>query len=166
MRIGIRIGIDNIFYHTIPPSATESGTFAFSFFCRLDLSVRNRYAESKNKRRAVSACSGTPSPCRRARTPILPLRSRTIRSRRGSKRAARHISGGAPSFTTATSGFLKRTEGSSSGSSARDSRGTVYLFAVNRAHAEDDRMIPPDKAAELVCYGRLELKKPVPLPMD
>ena len=23
-----------------------------------------------------------------------------------------------------------------------DSRGTVYLFAVNRAHAEDDRMIP------------------------
>ena len=47
-----------------------------------------------------------------------------------------------------------------------DSRGTVYLFAVNRAHAEDDRMIPPDKAAELVCYGRLELKKPIPLPMD
>lgn len=44
--------------------------------------------------------------------------------------------------------------------------GTVYLFAVNRAHAEDDRMIPPDKAAELVCYGRLELKKPIPLPMD
>ena len=26
-----------------------------------------------------------------------------------------------------------------------DSRGTVYLFAVNRAHAEDDRMIQPDK---------------------
>lgn len=47
-----------------------------------------------------------------------------------------------------------------------DSRGTVYLFAVNHAHAEDDRMIPPDKAAELVCYGRLELKKPIPLPMD
>lgn len=47
-----------------------------------------------------------------------------------------------------------------------DSRGAVYLFAVNRAHAEDDRMIPPDKAAELVCYGRLELKKPIPLPMD
>ena len=47
-----------------------------------------------------------------------------------------------------------------------DSRGTVYLFAVNRAHAGDDRMIPPDKAAELVCYGRLELKKPIPLPMD
>ncbi len=40
------------------------------------------------------------------------------------------------------------------------------FFAVNRAHAEDDRMIPPDKAAELVCYGRLELKKPIPLPMD
>ena len=47
-----------------------------------------------------------------------------------------------------------------------DSRGAVYLFAVNRAHAEDDCMIPTDKAAELVCYGRLELKKRVPLPMD
>lgn len=47
-----------------------------------------------------------------------------------------------------------------------DCRGTVYLFAVNRAHAQDDCMIPPDKAASLVCYGRLELKKPIPLPMD
>ena len=47
-----------------------------------------------------------------------------------------------------------------------DCRGTVYLFAVNRAHAQDDCMIPPDKSAELVCYGRLELKKPIPLPMD
>ena len=47
-----------------------------------------------------------------------------------------------------------------------DSRGAVYLFAVNRAHAADDRMIPPEKAASLVCYGRLELKKPIPLPMD
>lgn len=83
-----------------------------------------------------------------------------------SKRAARHISGGAPSFTTATSGFLKRTEGSSSGSSAPTAAARCISFAVNRAHAEDDRMIPPDKAAELVCYGRLELKKPIPLPMD
>ena len=47
-----------------------------------------------------------------------------------------------------------------------DCRGAVYLFAVNRAYAQDDCMIPPDKAAELVCYGRLELKKPIPLPMD
>ena len=47
-----------------------------------------------------------------------------------------------------------------------DSRGAVYLFAVNRAHAEDDRVIAPEKAASLVCYGRLELKKPIPLPMD
>lgn len=82
------------------------------------------------------------------------------------KKAARHISGGAPSFTTATSGFLKRTGGIVFRQFCADSRGTVYLFAVNRAHAEDDRMIPPDKAAELVCYGRLELKKPIPLPMD
>ena len=47
-----------------------------------------------------------------------------------------------------------------------DCRGAVYLFAVNRAHAQDDCMIPPDKAASLVCYVRLELKKPIPLPMD
>lgn len=35
-----------------------------------------------------------------------------------------------------------------------DSRGTVYLFAVNRAHAEDDRMIPPDQS------GRARLLRP------
>lgn len=47
-----------------------------------------------------------------------------------------------------------------------DSRGAVYLFAVNRAHAEDDRMIPPEKAAALVCYGRAVLRRRIPLPMD
>lgn len=46
-----------------------------------------------------------------------------------------------------------------------DSRGAVYLFAVNRRRAEDDRMIPPPESRSLVCYGRLLLKKPVPLPM-
>ena len=43
------IRIDNIFYHTVPSTATESAIFAFSFFCRLDLSVRDRYAEGKIK---------------------------------------------------------------------------------------------------------------------
>lgn len=47
-----------------------------------------------------------------------------------------------------------------------DSRGAVYLFAVNRAHAADDRMIAPERAAALVCYGRVARKKTIPLPMD
>lgn len=47
-----------------------------------------------------------------------------------------------------------------------DSRGAVYLFAVNRAYASDDRVILPPESRSLVCYGRLELKKPIPLPAD
>ena len=47
-----------------------------------------------------------------------------------------------------------------------DSRGAVYLFAVNRSRAADDRVIAPEKAASLVCYGRVVRKKPIPLPMD
>ena len=47
-----------------------------------------------------------------------------------------------------------------------DSRGAVYLFAVNRRCAEYDRVILPPESRSLVCYGRLLLKKPVPLPTD
>lgn len=47
-----------------------------------------------------------------------------------------------------------------------DSRGAVYLFAVNRSHAPDDRVIAPEKAAALVCYGRAVLRRRIPLPMD
>ena len=47
-----------------------------------------------------------------------------------------------------------------------DSRGAAYLFAVNRAHAADDRMILPPGSRGLVCYGRVALKKRIPLPMD
>ena len=47
-----------------------------------------------------------------------------------------------------------------------DSRGAVYLFAVNRGHAPDDRVIAPEKASALVCYGRAVLRRRIPLPMD
>ena len=47
-----------------------------------------------------------------------------------------------------------------------DSRGAVYLFAVNRSHAPDDRVIAPEKASALVCYGRAVLRRRIPLPMD
>ena len=42
-----------------------------------------------------------------------------------------------------------------------DSRGAVYLFAVNRS-----RVIAPEKASALVCYGRAVLRRRIPLPMD
>lgn len=47
-----------------------------------------------------------------------------------------------------------------------DSRGAASLFAVNRAHAEDDREIAPEKASAIVCYGRVVRHTPIPLPMD
>lgn len=162
----MRIGIDNIFYHTIPPSATESATFAFSFFCRLDLSVRNRYAESKNKRRAVSACSGTSSPCRRARDADFAVAVTDDSLAPWIKKGGTAYLRRRTELYDGDIGLFETDGGIVFRQFCADSRGTVYLFAVNRAHAEDDRMIPPDKAAELVCYGRLELKKPIPLPMD
>jgi phage repressor protein C with HTH and peptisase S24 domain len=162
----MRIAIDNIFYHTIPPSATESATFAFSFFCRLDLSVRNRYAESENKRKAetrmlwdsIPVPKGTDADFAVAVTDdsLAPWikKGGTVYLRRRTELYDGDI------------GLFETDGGIVFRQFCADSRGTVYLFAVNRAHAEDDRMIPPDKAAELVCYGRLELKKPIPLPMD
>ena len=47
----------------------------------------------------------------------------------------------------------------------QDSRGTVYLFSLDRTRAQDDLMFPP--GSELpVCYGKLLLKKVPPLPGD
>ena len=48
----------------------------------------------------------------------------------------------------------------------RDSQGNVYLFAVNRAHREADLILSPEKAAEVICYGRLVTDRPIPLPDD
>ena len=47
----------------------------------------------------------------------------------------------------------------------RDSEGNVYLFAVNRQYAAEDRMIPA-RGRLPVCYGRLVLPRPIPLPSD
>jgi len=48
----------------------------------------------------------------------------------------------------------------------RDSQGNVYLFSVNRAERDKDLSVPASRAGEIVCYGRLELKERIPLPMD
>ena len=48
----------------------------------------------------------------------------------------------------------------------RDSQGTFYLFAVNRAMRSDDLFIPARRAAGLVCYGKVILPRPIPLPDD
>lgn len=47
-----------------------------------------------------------------------------------------------------------------------DSFGTVYLFAVNRAERDRDRLFSGKDAKELICYGRAELTRQLPLPMD
>ena len=48
----------------------------------------------------------------------------------------------------------------------RDSQGNVYLFSVNRAQRDKDLSIPASRAGKITCYGRLELKERIPLPMD
>ena len=48
----------------------------------------------------------------------------------------------------------------------RDSQGNVYLFAVNRRHRDQDLTIPRSRAKDLICYGKLLLTPPIPLPLD
>ena len=46
-----------------------------------------------------------------------------------------------------------------------DSEGTLYLFSLDRSRSGDDLRI--SKAGEKpVCYGKLVLTRPIPLPMD
>ena len=47
-----------------------------------------------------------------------------------------------------------------------DSRGAVYLFAVNRSYAALDCVLSPEKADDLICYGRAALSMHIPLPTD
>ena len=47
-----------------------------------------------------------------------------------------------------------------------DSFGTVYLFAVDRKKSEEDRVFSCAEAEELVCYGKVVLSSPLPLPSD
>lgn len=47
----------------------------------------------------------------------------------------------------------------------RDSRGTAYLFALDRTKKREDLSFPP--GAELpVCFGKVLLSRPPELPMD
>ena len=47
----------------------------------------------------------------------------------------------------------------------QDSAGNSYLFSLDRARAEDDLMIRPGGEMP-ICYGRVVLSRPIPLPMD
>ena len=46
---------------------------------------------------------------------------------------------------------------------SRDSRGTVYLFSLNRKRADADVVLPPDSGRTLVCFGRV-MSRGYPLP--
>lgn len=48
----------------------------------------------------------------------------------------------------------------------QDSQGTVYLFSVNRKYRRLDRAVPAAETEDLVCYGKLILPRPIPLPND
>ena len=47
----------------------------------------------------------------------------------------------------------------------QDSVGNVYLFSLDRSRRGEDLLIPHG-GQRPVCYGKLLLDKPVPLPMD
>ena len=63
-------------------------------------------------------------------------------------------------------GLFRTRDGMAFRQFCRDSQGNIYLFAVNRRHRAQDRTIPHKLAGKLVCYGKLILSPPVPLPMD
>ena len=46
-----------------------------------------------------------------------------------------------------------------------DSEGIIYLFCPDRSRRRYDLRIPAG-GEKPVCYGKLVLKKPIPLPMD
>lgn len=46
----------------------------------------------------------------------------------------------------------------------RDATGTVYLFSLNRKYAGDDAVLHAEDAHTLICFGRVLLGKPFPLP--
>lgn len=48
----------------------------------------------------------------------------------------------------------------------QDSQGNVYLFAVNRRRRTLDRTIPRERTTDLICYGKLLISEPIPLPLD
>ena len=47
----------------------------------------------------------------------------------------------------------------------RDSEGIIYLFSLDRSRSDGDLRIPA-AGEKPVCYGKVILKKPIPLPMD
>ena len=47
----------------------------------------------------------------------------------------------------------------------RDSEGIIYLFCLDRSMRHLDLRIPAG-GEKPVCYGKLVLKRPIPLPMD
>lgn len=47
----------------------------------------------------------------------------------------------------------------------QDSRGNVYLFQPDRRRKDEDLFFPADGPMP-VCYGRVCLDKPIPLPAD
>ena len=47
----------------------------------------------------------------------------------------------------------------------QDSQGNIYLFSPDRSRKESDLVIPAD-APRPVCYGKVLLNTPVPLPED
>ena len=62
-------------------------------------------------------------------------------------------------------GLFRAGEGMVFRQFCRDVRGSVYLFCLDRTKKDGD-LIFPAQAQMPVCYGKLLLDKPIPLPMD
>ena len=62
-------------------------------------------------------------------------------------------------------GLFYTREGMSFRQYCADSEGIIYLFCPDRSRRRYDLRIPAG-GEKPVCYGKLVLKKPIPLPMD
>ena len=63
-------------------------------------------------------------------------------------------------------GLFRASEGMVFRQFCADSQGNCYLFAVNRDRRSEDLVIPAKRFRDLVCYGKVILPRPLPLPDD
>ncbi len=62
-------------------------------------------------------------------------------------------------------GLFYTADGMSFRQFCQDSEGNIYLFTTDRSARRQDLRIPAG-SEKPVCYGKLLLKRPIPLPID
>ncbi|MBR6115036.1 MAG: hypothetical protein IKQ10_07580 [Oscillospiraceae bacterium] len=62
-------------------------------------------------------------------------------------------------------GLFRTEKGMAFRQFCQDSRGTVYLFTLDRSEKAGDLVFPVGSRYP-VCYGKVLLDRPIPLPMD